>query len=124
MTTTGIKNSAPSLLAMMKASFPDQLIELRDYFIEAGILLPPETLDDLPVRWLPQDQRQIDALLGAVLLFQMGGVAEQPYPRNWAAEEDPRPPKRNRKAVQEDLLAGPEPQTCGGLCVLNNWKKR
>lgn len=94
---------------------------LLGYLQFAGILMPNEGLEDVPTRWVPINESQINALDDAVSERELGGVVGKPFEANWDQELDPPKEKKKRKATQQDLIDGPEPRACGGLCILNRW---
>jgi hypothetical protein len=98
---------------------------LRSFLVEAGVLLPTEDLEDLPRRWLPEDDSETELLYAAVALHGLSNDATQPYRAHWEAEVEEKKPRKTGKAVQRELITdGPEPMTCGGLCVLTRWSGR
>lgn len=50
-----------------------------EYFRKAGMLLPTEVVDDLPLRWLPADFRAYKLLEARILAFGAGSEAVKPY---------------------------------------------
>jgi len=111
--------------AALLSRFTGQECDLAEYLKAAGVLIPNETLADLPVRWVPKDDGQLKALEEAVAEFVLFNTGERAFTANWDEEADPPKLKRKRKPAQGDLIHdGPEPATCGGLCILHRWGPR
>lgn len=66
---------------------------VTEYFQKAGMLLPNETLEELPLRWVPATQKQMLALNDKIAAFGNGEEAVKPYPANEEAPE-------SKKAVE------------------------
>ena len=67
---------------------------LHEFFCKAGVLLETETLEDLPLRFVPVTRRQAKQLQDAMAAFGNGEEAALPYPLNPEAEPEPRGTKR------------------------------
>jgi len=56
--------------------------DVTEYFIQAGLLLPNEVLEDLPLMWVPATQGQMRALTQKIGDFIHSGTAERAFPAN------------------------------------------
>jgi hypothetical protein len=83
-----------------------QLESLRalatEYFQKLAILMPNETLEDMPLQWVPITRGQLKLLLDAITDFGNGGDAQPPYEHN---PLNPAAPKQTKKTTPKE----PEP---------------
>jgi hypothetical protein len=99
--------------------------ELLDYLRAAGVLLPNETLADIPVRWMPKNAEQVEAMDLGMAGFILGDEVGFPFAPNWDSEAPKKKARRSRRPTQNDLIPdGREPVTCGSLCILNRAVRR
>lgn len=52
--------------------------EALSYFIEALVILPTETIDDVPLRFVPTSTQELNDLLAKIQKFSMEGVVDKP----------------------------------------------
>lgn len=55
---------------------------VTEYFVQAGILLPNEALEDIPLMWIPATQGQMRALTTKIGDYVQNGTAEKAFPPN------------------------------------------
>lgn len=84
-----------------------------EYFIAAGMLLPNETPEELPLRFVPVTRPQLAALAKAIAGFSAGDPVEsRPFPPNPEAEDvappvkkksakEPEPPKKTEDSTKQ-----------------------
>ncbi len=82
-----------------------------EYFRKAGMLLPTEVVDDLPLRWLPADFRAYKLLEARILAFGAGSEAVKPYePREVPAPSDIKAKLKPALDAAEAAAPGPTPR--------------
>lgn len=55
---------------------------VTEYFQKAGILMPNEEIEDIPLEWVPCSKGQMQALNRKISDFANGGEAERAFPQN------------------------------------------
>jgi hypothetical protein len=107
--------------------FPNTLTgpAILPYLRAAGVLLSNETLADIPVRWMPKNAEQVEAMDLGMAGFILGDEVGFPFAPNWDSEAPKKKARRSRRPTQDDLIPdGREPVTCGSLCILNRAVRR
>jgi len=77
---------------------------VTEYFRKAGMLLPNETVEELPLRWVPATVRQMGQLAAAITAFSNGD------PANPAFLANPEPPQPKAPPAQPQAPAQSEPE--------------
>ena len=77
---------------------------VQNFLMDAGLILPTESPDDLPLRWVATSKAEVSALSAAVDAFAGGGEAKMPY----AAHGGPALPTKEKKAIE--VPRDPEPE--------------
>lgn len=74
-----------------------------EYCLKAGILLPTETLDDLPMTSVPATPEQKDEFMACVQVFVDGGEAKKPA---YMFTESPAPTPKQASEPSENTVTG------------------
>jgi hypothetical protein len=77
---------------------------VNEYFIKVGQLLPNETTEELPLRFVPFSKGELDALVNCLSNFEAGGDAVRAFDPHGEAEE----PKKKPVEVPREDVDNPE----------------
>lgn len=76
---------------------PNRVI-VTEYFQKAGMLLPTEEIEDLPLQWVPCSKGQMQRLSRAISDFANGNPAEKAFPPNDLPDAPKKSANKNPKA--------------------------
>lgn len=98
--------SRAKMIAALKAGPGEPNREIvTEYFVKAEILMPSESLEDIPLRWVPATVGQMRALSSCITAFGNGEQAGRPYPPN----PEPEAPKAVKKPTEVPREKAPTP---------------
>jgi hypothetical protein len=97
------------MIAALKAGKIDG--RALEYFRTVGCLLPTETLEHLPLKFVPASTRQMFLINKAIVAFDNGEIAATPefWPNELKPEEPKPAPKKEAKQPELPAAKAPEP---------------
>lgn len=73
--------------ALEALKWKENSASLIEFFVKADVLLPTESLEDWPLRWVPASKSQLNALSASIAAFQSGEPARMPYTASYESEK-------------------------------------